>query len=205
MKISRSVIPRLSVYYRALVSYDQEAVISSDKLSELTGYTAAQIRKDLACFGQFGTPGKGYVIGGLKKKILEILGIDKRWTVALVGTGNLGTALLSYKGFKRQGFDIIAAFDNDPKKIGTRISGVPVQHISKLKKTINAQNIQMAIVTTPADSAQETINSLVKSGIKSILNFSPIRPHVPQYVELINIDLSIELEKLSHFTGKKTR
>lgn len=205
MKVSRSVIPRLSVYYRALIRYDRGGVISSGRLSGLTGYTAAQIRKDLACFGQFGTPGKGYIVGGLKKKILEILGIDKQWDVALVGVGNLGTALLSYRGFKKQGFNIVAAFDNNPKKIGNKIGGVVIQHINKVKKTVSRKNIQMAIVTAPADVAQKVINLLVKSGVRSILNFSPIRPHVPfSSVELINIDLSIELEKLSHFIGKKT-
>ncbi len=202
-KISRSVIPRLSVYYRALISYKERAVISSRALSELTGYTAAQIRRDLTYFGQFGTPGRGYVVSDLKKEILKILGIDKLWNVVLVGVGNLGTALLSYKGFHEQGFNIIAALDSDPKKIGKKIGGIVVGRISDLKKTVQKKNAQMAIVTVPADAAQETINSLIKAGIKSILNFAPIRPRVPASVELINIDLSIELEKLAHFLGNK--
>jgi len=202
-KISRSVIPRLSVYYRALISYKEGDVVSSRTLSELTGYTAAQIRRDLTYFGQFGTPGRGYVVGDLKKEILKILGIDKVWNVALIGVGNLGTALLSYKGFHEQGFNIIAALDSDPKKIGKKMGGIVVGRIGDLKKTVQKKNAQMAIVTVPVAAAQETINSLIKAGVKSILNFAPIRPRVPASVELINIDLSIELEKLAHFLGNK--
>lgn len=202
-KISRSVIPRLSVYYRALISYKKGDVVSSRALSDLTGYTAAQIRRDLTYFGQFGTPGRGYVVSDLKKEILRILGIDKLWNVVLVGVGNLGTALLSYKGFHEQGFNIIAALDSSPKKIGKKIGGIVVGRIDDLNKTVQKKNARMAIVTVPSAAAQETINSLIKAGIKSILNFAPIRPRVPASVELINIDLSIELEKLAHFLGNK--
>lgn len=198
-KISRSVIPRLSVYYRALILYKQGGVISSSKLSELTGYTAAQIRKDLAYFGQFGTPGKGYVVSDLKKKILEILGIDRRWNVALIGIGNLGTALLSYRGFKEQGFNIAAAFDNDSRKIGKKIGDVTIQNIKNLRKAITKKKIQMAIIAVPAQEAQETIDTLVNTGVRAILNFAPVRPSVSPSIELVNIDLSIELEKLAHF------
>jgi redox-sensing transcriptional repressor len=202
-KISRSVIPRLSVYYRALASYKEGGEVSSRTLSELTGFSAAQIRRDLTYFGQFGTPGRGYVVSDLKKEILKILGIDKLWNVILVGVGNLGTALLSYKGFHEQGFNITAALDSDPRKVGKKIGGIVVGRIDDLKKAIQKKNAQMAIVTVPSEAAQETINSLVEAGVKSILNFAPIRPRVPASVELINIDLSIELEKLAHFLGTR--
>ena len=202
-KISRSVIPRLSVYYRALIAYKEGDVVSSRTLSGLTGYTAPQIRRDLTYFGQFGTPGRGYVVSDLKKEILKILGIDKLWNVILVGVGNLGTALLSYKGFREQGFNITAVLDSNPKKIGKKIGGVVVSGIDELKREAQRKNAQMAIVTVPAAAAQETINTLIKAGVKSILNFAPIRPRVPASVELINIDLSIELEKLAHFLGTK--
>jgi len=202
-KISRSVIPRLSVYYRALMLYKGGRLVSSQTLSELTGYTAAQIRRDLACFGQFGTPGRGYETEGLKNEILRILGIDKLWNVVLAGVGNLGTALLSYKGFKEQGFNITAAFDTDIKKVGRRIGGITIQNIKNLKRFIGKKKIKMAIVTVPAGAAQEIINLLVRAGIKAVLNFAPTRPNVPASVELINIDLSIELEKLAHFLGSK--
>ena len=202
-KIPRSAIPRLSVYYRALLLYKEGNVISSSGLSDLTGCTPAQIRRDLAYFGQFGTPGKGYIVRDLKENILKILGIDKRWNVALIGAGNLGAALLSYKGFKEQGFNIVAAFDNDLRKIGKRFEDVTIQDISELRKVLKNKRIRMAIVAVPAEVAQGIITSLIKTKVKAILNFASIRPQLPSSVELINIDLSIELEKLAHFLGKK--
>lgn len=202
-RISPSVIPRLSVYYRALSAYKESSVISSDRLSELTGRTAAQIRRDIAYFGQFGTPGRGYVVEELKKRILEILGIDKLWNVALIGVGNLGSALLSYKGFKDQGFNIIAVFDNDKNKVGLNISGVAVQHIKELGAAIRKKKIKMAIVAVPAEAAQKVIELLVAGGVRAILNFAPMRPSPKAGSEIINIDLSIELEKLAHFLSKR--
>jgi len=202
-KISRAVIPRLSIYYRVLLLHKGSEVISSGELSDLTGCTPAQIRKDLAYFGQFGTPGRGYIVSDLKEKILEILGIDKNWSVALVGVGNLGTALLSYKGFKEQGFDIIAAFDNDRRKIGKRLKGVTIQDISELSRIVRNKKIQMAIVAVPGEEAQKIVATLIKAKVKAILNFAPIRPQVSKTIELINIDLSIELEKLTHFLRKR--
>ncbi|MCX5716252.1 MAG: redox-sensing transcriptional repressor Rex [Candidatus Omnitrophica bacterium] len=201
-KISRSVIPRLSVYCRALVAYKDSGVISSDKLSELTGRTAAQIRRDIAYFGQFGTPGKGYVVEELKKRILEILGINRIWDVALVGAGNLGAALLSYKGFKEQGFNIAAAFDNDRNKIGKKLRNVPIRHIKELSRVVKNKKIQMAIIAVPAEEAQKVIDTLLKNGVRAILNFAPIRPAGGASTEIINIDLSIELEKLAHFLNR---
>src|SRR3989338_9455873 len=202
-KIPRIVIPRLSIYYRALFLSPEDSAISSAQLSDLTGYTPDQIRKDLAYFGQFGTPGRGYRVSDLKKEILRILGMDRLWNVALVGVGNLGSALLSYKGFRELGFNIIAAFDHDLRKIGKKFEDVTIQDISELKNTVKDKKIQMAIVTVTAKDAQKTIDSLIKSGIKAIMNFAPIRPKLPRRVELVNIDLSIELERLAHFLRKK--
>lgn len=198
-KIPRAVIPRLSVYYRTITAYTGSGIISSKKLSELTGFTAAQIRKDLAYFGQFGTPGRGYMVSELKKEIFKILGIDKLWNVALVGIGNLGTALLSYRGFKEQGFHIVAAFDNDPSKIGRKIAGIKIENIKDIRVVANKKQIKMAIVAVPGEGAQNIIKDLIKAGVKAILNFAPVRPSVPASIELLNIDLSIELEKLAHF------
>jgi len=204
-KIPRLTIPRLSVYYRALLLSKTDGVISSQELSDLTGCTPAQIRRDLAYFGQFGTPGKGYTIKDLKEKILKILGIDKTWNVALIGAGHLGTALLSYKGFRDQGFNIMAAFDNDMRKIGKRIQDIVICHIKDLKKIVQNKKIQMAIVAVPANAAQAIIDTLVKARIEAIINFAPMRPQVPKHVEVINIDLSIELEKLAYFLIGKRR
>lgn len=205
MKIPRSAIPRLSIYYRALLLSLEDSTISSARLSDLAGYTSAQIRKDLAYFGQFGTPGRGYTVRDLKKEILRILGMDRLWNVALVGVGNLGSALLAYKGFRELGFNIIAVFDNDLRKIGKKFEDVTIQDISELKKVVKDKKIQMAIVAVPAKDAQKIIVALIKAGVKAIMNFAPIRPKLPQKIELVNIDLSIELERLAHFLRKKKK
>lgn len=201
-KIPDLAIPRLSLYYRALLESRKTDIISSEELANLIGVTAAQVRKDLTYFGQFGIPGKGYQVNELRTRILKILGIDRCWNVALVGMGNLGSAFLSYNGFKKQGFNITCAFDSDIRKIGRIFRGIKTQDISGLRATIKKRSIKMAIVAVPADSAQEVVDMLVKAGVKAILNFAPIRPRVPDGVQLLNIDLSIELERLAHFLTK---
>ncbi len=195
-------IPRLSLYYRALMARSEGQFVSSQELATLTGFSAAQVRKDFTYFGHFGAPGKGYPIEFLKNAITRILGVDKNWPVALVGVGNLGLALLSYKGFTKQGFHIVAAFDNDQEKIGKSFAGVSVSDIVTLESGIRSKKIKMAIITVPVYAAQDVIGRLVKSGIKAILNFAPTRPSVPSKVEIHNIDLSIELEKLTYFLSK---
>lgn len=201
-KVPQAAVPRLSLYYRALLESRGKDYISSEELSKLTNFTAAQVRRDLTYFGQFGTPGKGYAIEGLKKAIISILGTDKNWDVALVGVGNLGTALLSYKGFEQQGFKIVCAFDSDLRKIGKTFEGIKIQDTAELEAEIKAKNIHIAIVATSADGAQKVVDILTGSGVKAILNFAPIRPHVPVSVNLLNIDLSIELERLAYFLTK---
>jgi len=203
-KVSALVIPRLSLYYRALCEVKEEKAISSEELAKLTHTNAAQVRKDLTYFGRFGAPGKGYTIERLKKRLLNILGTNKIWNVAIVGVGNLGSALLAYKGFSRQGFNIVAAFDHDLRKLGKIWDGIEIQDISEVKDTLKKRDIQMAIVAVSADNAQRVVDLLVKSGIRAILNFAPIRPKVPTNIELVNIDLSIELERLAHFL-RRTR
>ncbi|MFA4991794.1 MAG: redox-sensing transcriptional repressor Rex [Candidatus Omnitrophota bacterium] len=199
MKIPPPIIPRISIYYRALLSQRGPGSISSEELSSITGCSAAQIRKDLTYFGQFGTPGRGYQVEGLKQKLSEILGKDKAWDVALIGAGNLGSALLAYKGFKNQGFNIRYAFDNDKKKINKTHQGIRIRDISDLKSAVRSNKIDIAIVAVPQEDAQRVIDILVNAGIKAILNFAPIRPKAQPSVQLLNIDLSIELEKLTHF------
>ncbi|MBM3253847.1 MAG: redox-sensing transcriptional repressor Rex [Candidatus Omnitrophica bacterium] len=205
INIPSVTIKRLSLYYRALLESRKKDLISSNELSNLTGFKAAQIRRDLAYFGQFGVSGKGYEVEVLKKEILKILGIDKEWRVALVGVGNLGSAFLSYKGFREQGFNIVAAFDNDVRKIGKTFGRINIQDISEIKERIDILSIKMAIVTVPASAAQSIINLLVKYSVKAILNFAPIRPNVPKNVELLNIDLSIELERLAYFLKRNIK
>lgn len=198
-RIPETVIPRLSLYYRALIEFPESQYISSDELARLTKFSSALVRRDLAYFGQFGTPGKGYNIAGLKKEILRILGLDNEKRVALVGVGNLGLALLAYKGFERNGFRIVAAFDNDVRKIGKNLEGIIVRDLSEIKEVIPREVIEMAIITVPANEAQAVIDLLTDTGIKAILNFAPIRTEVRDDVEVLNIDLSIELERLAYF------
>ncbi|MEI8176484.1 MAG: redox-sensing transcriptional repressor Rex, partial [Candidatus Omnitrophota bacterium] len=149
--------------------------------------------------------GKGYSVSGLKKEIPGILGIDRPLRVAIVGAGNLGMALLSYRGFREQGFSIVAAFDNDQRKIGGRFRDVVIQDIAELAAAVRTKKIEMAVVAVPAAAAATAITALIRARVGAILNFAPVRLQVPSTVELINIDLSIELEKLAHFLRRTDR
>lgn len=201
LKIPQSVIARLSLYFRIL-SESRLKNISSFALSGLSGFSDAQIRRDLTYFGQFGIPGKGYNIDDLKKKILKILGIDKKWRIGLIGAGNLGRALLSYKGFKKQGMEIVAVFDSSPEKIGKAYGDIQVESIRNLARVVKQKKIKMAIVAVPASFAVPVINNVVASGIKAILNFAPVRIKASSRVALLNIDIGVELERLS-FMAKR--
>ena len=198
-RIPDPVVPRLSRYYRALLELESRdtRMISSEELSRLTGYSAAQIRKDLTYFGQFGTPGRGYPILELKNALLSILGIDREWAVAVVGAGNLGQALLGYQGFRNQGFKVLFAFDTDRRKAGQEINGIPVRHLSEFRGLARTHGIRMAIVTVPAQAAQDVVDELVQAGVQAILNFAPVRIRVPENVTVHSIDMAIELERLS--------
>ena len=198
-----TTIYRLSYYCRALIESEMSAFISSQDIARLTGFNDALVRRDLSYFGQFGIPGKGYPVPELKEKISEILGINREWRIALIGLGNLGSALLKYKGFEKQGFGIVAIFDNDPGKIGKTRAGLTIHDINHLEQEVKKQQIEMAIVAVPADAAQEIIDTVVGSGIKAILNFAPVKVKVPDCVSLVNIDFSVELERLSCLVTRK--
>ena len=204
-KIPKLTIPRLSLYYRALLESRVSAFISSEELSKLTQFSAAQVRKDLTYFGEFGTPGKGYRIAELKEAILKILGTGRECNIALIGAGNLGLALLAYKGFAAQGFRMVSVFDSNLSKIGKTFEGVLIRGMNELPQVVKNENIEIAIIAVPAEVAQEVVNRVVKSGITAILNFAPIRPKTPKWVEILNIDLSIELERLSYFLRRKSK
>lgn len=204
-KIPKLTIPRLSLYYRALLESRESAFISSEELSKLTQFSAAQVRKDLTYFGEFGTPGKGYRIVELKEAILKILGTGRQRNIALIGAGNLGLALLAYRGFAVQGFKIVAAFDSNLSKIGKAFEGVLIRGMNELPQVVRNKNIEIAIIAVPANVAQEAVNKVIKSGITAILNFAPIRPIAPKGEEILNIDLSIELERLSYFLKRKSK
>ena len=200
-RIAEAAVARLSTYNQALDELDRLGVeiISSDELGERVGYSAAQIRKDLSCFGEFGKAGRGYYVKELKESISQILGTDRTWNVALVGVGNLGSALLAYAGFRERGFKIVAVFDNDLRKIGKKWEDVILQDISELAEKIREQDIQIGIMAVPAEVAQRAADMLVLSGIRAILNFAPVRIVVPEDVELRSAELSSELECLSYF------
>jgi len=200
-RITQAVVARLSTYNRALDELDRENVeiISSEELGERTGYSAAQIRKDLSFFGEFGQVGKGYYVKELKEAVSQILGINRTWSVALIGAGNLGSALLAYPGFRERGFKIVAVFDNDLRKIGKKWEDVVLQDISEMQEKIKEEDIQIGIIAVPAEAAQQVANMLVLGGIRAILNFAPVRIIVHEGVELRSAELSSELECLSYF------
>ncbi len=200
-------IRRLSVYTRCLLQLEEDGVktISSQDLAERFNLNSAQVRKDLAYFGEFGVRGIGYYVSGLKAELQKILGLDREWAVALVGFGNLGSALFHYRGFSRQGFRIVAIFDDDATKANRDADGVPVFASADLPREVKARGIQIAIVAVPAEAAQIVTDQLVAAGIKSVLNFAPARLKVPRDVRLKNVDLSIELETLSFYLAKSGR
>ena len=206
-KIPEMTVRRLSVYTRCLQQLEEDGVktISSQELAERFNLNSAQVRKDLAYFGEFGVRGIGYYVAGLRGELQKILGLDREWPVALVGFGNLGSALFHYKGFARQGFRIAVIFDDDPDKSGKQVDGVPVLPLRDLPREAKARNLQIAIVAVPAESAPQVGEKLVAAGVKAILNFAPSRLRTPRDVRLKNVDLSIELESLSFYLAQGGR
>jgi len=200
-------IHRLSVYTRCLLQLEEDGVktISSQEMADRFNLNSAQVRKDLAYFGEFGVRGIGYYVAGLKAELQQILGLDRQWPVVLVGFGNLGSALFHYKGFGRQGFRIAAIVDDDPAKVAREVESVPVVPSRDLAREVKARGIQIAIVAVPAESAQAVTDRLVSAGIRAILNFAPARLKVPREARLKNVDLSIELETLSFYLAQGAR
>lgn len=198
-KIPEATVVRLSVYSRYLAKIARKGVatISSGEIARGVGVSAAQVRKDLAYFGEFGTRGVGYNIKDLHGHIIRILGLSVEWSVALVGVGNLGTALTMYGGFRERGFYIRAIFDVDRNKVGQVINGIEVNHLDVLEKVIRQTDTKIGVICVPADQAQDVANRLVRAGLRGILNFTPHRVVVPETVDLRNVDLSVNLEVLS--------
>ena len=199
--IPRRTVYRLSVYLRCLEQLAESGVstVSSQALAEAAGGKPTQLRKDLTSFGHFGTRGLGYDVRTLRWKIGQALGRQRRQPVVLVGVGNLGAALLAYKGFEKEGLDIIAGFDIDPRRRRRKMLSQPVLPLSRLKETVGRRRIRMAILTVPAAAAQEVTDQLIAAGIRAILNFAPVVLHVPDRVVVSNVNLAIELESLSYF------
>lgn len=190
---------RLSHYYRVLEEVEAEGgrMISSHRLAEREGITSAQVRKDLSYFGSFGRRGLGYNVAHLREEIRAILGLDRRWKVVVVGAGNIGAALIAYRGFERQGFDVIAVFDRDPARIGTTIGPFAVQDVAALPAVVAHEGIELGVIATPPRAAQDVADALVAAGVGGILNFAPRKLFVPPHVALRTVDMTMELEGLS--------
>ncbi|HVU26309.1 MAG TPA: redox-sensing transcriptional repressor Rex [Verrucomicrobiae bacterium] len=201
-EIPRKTIYRLSIYSRCLARLKENGIgtVSSDALAKAAGVKPTQLRKDLAYFGTFGTRGLGYDVTELSQKISEELGTSRLQPVILVGVGHLGLALVSYRGFEKEGFEIVAAFDADPRRKRDKEIKQPIYGMDELPSFVQKQTIKMAILTVPAAAAQEVANHLIDAGITGILNFSPIVLSVPEEVMVNNVNLAIELENLSYFT-----
>jgi redox-sensing transcriptional repressor len=203
--VSELTTNRLSVYLRCLNVLDAAGVrtVSSRALAEQFHLNAAQIRKDLAYFGEFGVRGVGYYVRELRRHLRQILGIDKAVRVAIMGAGNLGLALADYPGFREEGFEIAALFDATRDKIGQRSrSGVPIYDIRDFRTVVRRELITIAVIAVPADAAQAVVNTVVSAGVKAVLNFSPGALQVPADVKLKSVDLTVSLESLSFFLAQ---
>jgi redox-sensing transcriptional repressor len=198
-RISESTVRRLSLYLR----YLQEAVargeetISSEALASRGGTTSAQVRKDLSVFGSFGKRGLGYSVAELLRAVEEILGLHRRWRVALVGAGKIGSALFSYRNFQRRGFDIVAVFDADQEKVGSAWGELLVRPDVEMERVLREEQIEIVVIAVPADAAQAVVDRVVEAGVHGILNFAPVRLRVPESVELRNVDMVVEMEGLT--------
>ncbi|MFH1370200.1 MAG: redox-sensing transcriptional repressor Rex [Planctomycetota bacterium] len=199
-RIPNETVRRLPIYLRGLTLLSQQGLmsISSGKLSDFVNVNHWQIRKDFSYFGDFGKRGVGYNIDTLAKQIKKILNLDAVHRAVLVGVGNLGSALLTYPGFKMYGFEITAAFDNDHARIGKKIKDVTVEDISKLG-TLAKRQVTLAIIAVPEKAAQDVADALVKAGIKGILNFAPLRINIPKKVKVITIDIATDLARLPYY------
>jgi redox-sensing transcriptional repressor len=204
-QVSELTTNRLSVYLRCLTELDATGVqsISSQSLAERYQLNAAQIRKDLAYFGEFGVRGVGYYVKDLRRHLRQILGLDRHLRVAIMGAGNLGLALADYPGFRQEGFEIAALFDAANEKIGHESrSGVPIYDIKELKRIVRRERLDIAVIAVPATHAQPVVEQVVTAGVKAILNFSPGALKVPPDVKLKSVDLTVSLESLSFYLAQ---
>lgn len=198
--VSDLITSRLSLYLRCLEQLERDGVstISSQHLADQFGLSSAQIRKDLATFGEFGVRGLGYSVPSLKARLIRILGLDRDLNVVILGAGNLGMALADYRGFNKDGFRIVALFDNAPEKIGVASrGGVPVLPTNRLAEVARREGVQIAVVAVPASAAQTVTDAAVEAGIPAILNFAPAQIRIPAAIRLRNVDLKIQLENLA--------
>ncbi|MFH1672538.1 MAG: redox-sensing transcriptional repressor Rex [Pseudomonadota bacterium] len=199
-KIPEITIHRLSVYARhlALLDMNNAKVISSVDLAEACGVNSAQIRKDLAYFGEFGVRGIGYYVKDLLFELRKILGLTKEWRLGLIGVGNLGAALLRHALFNQQGYIFVKAFDQDPKKIGTKIGNLIIDPVEKMEDEIEKVGIDIGVIATQNQTAQECVDRLVKAGVQGVLNFAPVQLKAPSDVHIENVDFTLRLDALCY-------
>ena len=197
--IPNPAVRRLSLYLRQLETFQRKGrrTVSSKQLGESLRLTDAQVRKDLAYFGQFGHPGIGYKVEDLIHQVRRILGTDRTWNVLLVGAGNIGRALSAYRGFNAKGFRVVAVFDNDAAKVGRKLGAFTIQPLTDIPETVQKHGIRLAILAVPADNAQDVADQLISAGIRGLLNFAPISLSVPKHVALNTVDVAVQLEQLA--------
>ena len=198
-KISESAVRRLSLYLRILEDLERKGqnTVSSEEMSGRSATTAAQVRKDLSLFGSFGKRGLGYEVTELAERLKKILGLDRRWRVALVGAGRIGSALVEYGGFAERGYDVVAIFDSDASKVGGKWGGLCVRDISEFEAVSNDESVEMVILAIPVEAVPSVMEHVEKAGVRGILNFAPTKLKVPLGVAVKDVNMVMELEALS--------
>jgi redox-sensing transcriptional repressor len=200
-KIPDIIIGRLPIYLRALQRLSDQGIhnTSSQELGEMIGISAAQIRKDISQFGEFGKQGTGYSIPFLIERLQSILKVDRVWDVIIVGMGDMGHALARYNGFANRGFHVTMLFDNDPKKVGAKLGNLEIFNTSAIAEKVKQNKIKVAMLTVPASAAQEVTDQLVKAGVKAILNYAPLHLNVPKDVHVQHIDPATHLQRMTFY------
>ena len=203
-QIPEVVVSRLPMYVRGLAELHQDGIdfINSQDLGHRFGMSPDQIRKDLSYFGKFGRQGRGYNVALLLSELRQILGLDRQWCMAIVGVGRLGRAIMDYRGFVPRGFKIVAAFDKERTVIGKSVSGIVIQDMAELETAVREKKVDIAVVAVPSTEAQEVIDKLVRSGIKSILNYAPVYAYVPEDVRLEAIDPVLALQGMTYYLAR---
>lgn len=198
-RIAESTVRRLSIYLRFLEEFEGRglATVSSDALARRGGTTSAQVRKDLSFFGSFGRRGLGYSVPELGESLRDILGLGRAWRVVIVGAGKIGAALVHYRGFRQRGFEIIAAYDTNPDKVGGFLDGIEIRDISRLEHDVHDAQPEIAVLAIPSEGAQQVLDRLVGAGIKAVLSFAPAQLHAPTDVTVKTVNMAMELEGLS--------
>ena len=198
-RIADSTVRRLSLYLRFLEDAEARgsATISSEELARRGATTSAQVRKDLSFFGSFGKRGLGYSVPELAGRLREILGLERQWSVVIVGAGKIGSALAQYRGFRQRGFSVIAVYDSDPSKIGAEWDGLRVRNIATLERDAGVERPDIAVLATPGEHAQAVAERIARAGIPAILNFAPVQLQLPPEIAVKNVNMALELEGLS--------